>query len=205
VIGPHDLGGAKGFGPVRPEPNEPVFHAAWERRVFGMTMAVAYWRRWPLDAGRHERELIPPAEYLAMTYYERWFAGLAGRLNKSGLINERPSEPPLQAKDVSPQRIRAATAKVEGRPGRFQVGDGVRTKVIEGPGHTRLPGYAQAKTGVIAAQRGQHLLPDDSAAGKPRNVQALYSVRFDAHDLFAEAKAGDVIFLDLWDDYLEPA
>jgi nitrile hydratase beta subunit len=205
VIGPHDLGGAKGFGPVRPEPNEPVFHADWERRVFGMVMAVSYWRRWTLDTSRHEREQIPAADYLPMTYYERWFAGLTARLNKSGLINERPSEPPLQAKGVSPQRIRAEPPKVDGKPGRFHIGDAVRTRVIEGPGHTRLPGYAQSRTGVIAAQRGQHLLPDDSAAGKPRNVQALYSVRFDAHDLFGEAKAGDAIFLDLWDDYLDPA
>ena len=31
--GVHDLGGMHGFGPVQPEANEPVFHAAWERRA----------------------------------------------------------------------------------------------------------------------------------------------------------------------------
>jgi nitrile hydratase len=45
-LGPHDLGGAPGYGAVRPEPNEPVFHADWERRVLGMVLAVSHWRRW---------------------------------------------------------------------------------------------------------------------------------------------------------------
>ncbi|HET9160147.1 MAG TPA: nitrile hydratase subunit beta, partial [Caulobacteraceae bacterium] len=184
-LGPHDLGGEIGFGPVRPEPDEPVFHADWERRVFGITLAVAHWRRWPLDAARHQRELIAPAEYLEMTYYERWFAGLTALLNKTGFIDERPSEPPLRADAVSPQRIRAAPPKADGKPGRFKVGDAVRTRTFADDGHHhRLPDYAQAKAGVIAALRGPHLLPDDSAAGLPRNVQALYSVRFSARALW---------------------
>ena len=37
--GAQDLGGMMGFGPVVPEPGEPVFHAAWERRVLGLTLA----------------------------------------------------------------------------------------------------------------------------------------------------------------------
>ena len=31
--GAHDMGGVKWSGPVRPEPDEPVFHAEWERRA----------------------------------------------------------------------------------------------------------------------------------------------------------------------------
>jgi nitrile hydratase len=31
--GVHDMGGMQDFGPIRPEKNEPVFHAAWEGRV----------------------------------------------------------------------------------------------------------------------------------------------------------------------------
>ena len=34
--GAHDLGGMHGFGAVRPESDEPVFHARWEGRVLGM-------------------------------------------------------------------------------------------------------------------------------------------------------------------------
>nr|WP_264199873.1 nitrile hydratase subunit beta [Pseudonocardia sp. ICBG601] len=29
--GAHDLGGAMGFGPVEPEPEDVRFHAGWER------------------------------------------------------------------------------------------------------------------------------------------------------------------------------
>ena len=38
--GAHDLGGMHGFGPVEAEPNEPVFHEEWERRVFGVTVST---------------------------------------------------------------------------------------------------------------------------------------------------------------------
>ena len=40
--GVHDMGGMHGFGPVKPEPNEPVFHSDWERRVFAMHRAMGY-------------------------------------------------------------------------------------------------------------------------------------------------------------------
>ena len=36
--GGQDLGGAQGHGPVIPEPNEPVFHADWEKRAFALTL-----------------------------------------------------------------------------------------------------------------------------------------------------------------------
>ena len=36
VDGVHDLGGMQDFGPVLVERSEPVFHASWEARVFGI-------------------------------------------------------------------------------------------------------------------------------------------------------------------------
>jgi nitrile hydratase len=201
---PHDLGGVAGFGPVQPEANEPVFHHDWEKRVFGLVLAVGFWRRWTLDMSRHARESVPG--YLPMTYYERWFAGLGAMLEKSGLARSQASGPPLQAADFSPGGPRATPVRESNRPARFAVGQNVRTKVIDGPGHTRLPRYAQARIGVIAAHRGAHLLPDDSAAGLPLNIQPLYSVRFEARELWGpEASATDSVYLDLWDAYLDPA
>ena len=52
--GAHDMGGMEGFGPVRAEPEsqEPVFHAEWEGRVFGMNLAAGFHRRWNIDMGR---------------------------------------------------------------------------------------------------------------------------------------------------------
>ena len=39
--GAHDMGGVHGFGQVEPEPNEPAFHADWEKRAFALTLAMA--------------------------------------------------------------------------------------------------------------------------------------------------------------------
>ncbi|MEZ5906533.1 MAG: nitrile hydratase subunit beta [Geminicoccaceae bacterium] len=58
--GGQDLGGMMGFGPVRPEPGEPVFHAAWERRVFALTLAMARPGGWNIDQSRFARESSIP-------------------------------------------------------------------------------------------------------------------------------------------------
>ena len=40
------LGGQAGFGPVSPEPDEPVFHAAWERRALALSLAAGAMGHW---------------------------------------------------------------------------------------------------------------------------------------------------------------
>ena len=35
--GVHDMGGMHGMGPIDHDPDEPVFHEPWERRVWGLT------------------------------------------------------------------------------------------------------------------------------------------------------------------------
>jgi nitrile hydratase subunit beta len=62
--GIHDMGGMDGFGPVQPEPNEPVFHAAWERRMFALALALPAAVPYSDDHFRREIERLPPAEYL---------------------------------------------------------------------------------------------------------------------------------------------
>ena len=59
--GAHDMGGVAWFGPVQPEPNEPVFHAEWERRAFALTLAMAMPGGWNIDMSRFAREDRPPA------------------------------------------------------------------------------------------------------------------------------------------------
>ena len=83
--GIHDMGGMQNMGPVRPEKNEPVFHAEWERRVFALDMAVD-------ETNRYEIELIPPADYLRMSYYEKWLTSLIETLKKAGLATSARSE-----------------------------------------------------------------------------------------------------------------
>ena len=84
--GVHDMGGMHGFGPVEPEPDEPVFHADWERRAFAMTLAMGATGEWNLDASRFAREDWAPADYLARTYYEMWLAGLERLLAERALV-----------------------------------------------------------------------------------------------------------------------
>lgn len=84
--GAHDLGGMHGFGPIDPEKNEPVFHADWERRVFALTQAMGAWGQWTIDMGRYAREQMPPAEYLATSYYEHWLFGLEKLVVDQGFL-----------------------------------------------------------------------------------------------------------------------
>jgi hypothetical protein len=81
VNGVHDVGGLQDMGPVQHENDEPVFHAAWEGRVYGIDGSLRARRLWNLDAVRHQIELLPPVEYFQMTYYERWL-----RINEQLLV-----------------------------------------------------------------------------------------------------------------------
>ncbi len=90
--GVHDMGGMQDMGPAQEEKNEPVFHHAWEGRVFAMYRAAGAWHKWNIDAARYSRELIPPAEYLRMSYYEKWYVGLVDLLTARGLVTRAEIE-----------------------------------------------------------------------------------------------------------------
>jgi len=203
--GIHDMGGMQDMGPVRVEKDEPVFHADWERRVFAMNEAVD--GDWPSGAGRYQKELIPPDQYLRMSYYERWLTGLSELLVKSGMVTRSEGRKVLRAAEV-----RAAVAG--GYPARrdvpaaakFRVGERVRARNLNPPGHTRLPRYARGKQGTIARDHGVFAFNDSMAQGLGEKPQHLYSVRFAARELWGSAApAGDSVYLDLWDDHLESA
>lgn len=106
--GVHDMGGMQDMGPVHHEKNEPVFHEPWEGRVYALNRAAGAWRKWNLDASRYEIELIPPAEYLRMSYYERWYARLIELLVKRGLVTRTEIETGKPAPD-SPKATPAMT------------------------------------------------------------------------------------------------
>ena len=90
--GAHDLGGMHGFGPIDPEPDEPVFHAEWERRAFAITLAMGFYGAWNLDKSRFARESMDPAEYLNTSYYEHWLHGLQELLIENNLVSEQEIE-----------------------------------------------------------------------------------------------------------------
>ncbi|SCK24024.1 SH3-like domain-containing protein [Streptomyces sp. WMMB 322] len=68
----NDVGGQTGFGPVVPEDDEPPFHADWEARVYALNVALVRRGAYTLDEFRDAIERMPPQEYLAASYYERW-------------------------------------------------------------------------------------------------------------------------------------
>ena len=217
--GVHDMGGMQDMGAIRYEKNEPVFHARWESRVFAIYLATSAWRKWNIDAARHSREVIPPAEYLRMSYYEKWFNGQIELLVQSGLVTAAEIEsgvpaagtakatPPMTV-DKIPGMLASrinASRNVPVAP-RFQAGQRVRVRNMHPVGHTRVPRYARGKLGTIARDHGVFVFPDTNAHFLGENPQHVYSVRFAARELWGEqAHPKDSVSLDLWDDYLEPS
>jgi nitrile hydratase subunit beta len=217
VNGIHDMGGMHGMGPIQPEKNELVFHAAWEGRAFALSMAVD--GDWPYGADRYATEVILPEEYLRQSYYEKWITSLVDLMLKSGMVTAaeietgRAIEPNtkkghvLTAAEVPPM-IAAGGPASRNVPAvaHFRVGQRVQARNINPVSHTRLPRYARGKIGMIERDHGVFEFPDTSAQGLPDKPQHVYSVRFAARELWGEqASPQDSVYIDMWDDYLEPA
>jgi len=215
--GPHDLGGQMGFGPVAPEPNEPYFHAEWEKRALGITLSCGAFGAWTIDESRHARESIPPAKYLAASYYEIWMRGVEMLLERHGFATSEELRAGHSSRQGTvPKRVlkadMVAGVLAKGGPcdrpvetaALFAIGDRVRTKNFNPTGHTRLPRYARAKTGVVEAVQGSFVFPDDNAHGKGENPQWVYTVVFDAPEIWGEgADPLLTISIDAWESYLE--
>jgi nitrile hydratase subunit beta len=216
--GVHDMGGQHGMGPVEYEKNDPVFHAEWEGRVYALTRAMRAWRKWNLDTDRHTIERLPPADYLRMSYYERWFQRILEHVVQYGFVTREELESgraaPASTTAKPALTVAAASGVTRGIPSSrdasvrpvFAVGQRVRTKNVHPTGHTRLPRYARGKVGVIERDHGVYAFPDTNAHFKGEKRQHVYSVRFPAQELWGrEASPRDSVRLDLWDDYLERA
>lgn len=215
--GPHDMGGMQCFGSIDPEPNEPVFHAEWEKKALALTVAMGFTGMWNLDLSRSARESLPPEFYLSSSYYQIWLAGLQKlmlereMITESELISGEVQHDPVEIKQlVSGTEMAAALAKggpvdraTQSTPV-FSVGDKVKTANMNPAGHTRLPRYARAKVGVVKLVHGFHVFPDSNAGGEGPNPQWLYGVSFESTELFGpEAEAGNQVIVDCWEPYLE--
>jgi nitrile hydratase subunit beta len=219
VNGAQDLGGMMGFGRIGFEPDEPWFHAPWERRAFGITLAVGATGSWNLDMSRHARETLPPAEYLSSSYYEIWTKGVEKLVVQTGLVSAEelklghaltepvPVRRVLKAADVPAALARGGpTERTAEHPARFAVGDRVVTRNMHPRGHTRLPRYARGKAGVVERVHGAHVFPDTNAHGEGEHPQWLYTVRFSGRELWGEeADATLAVSIDAFESYLEPA
>jgi nitrile hydratase len=222
----HDLGGMHGFGPVEYEKDEPPFHAPWEAAVVAMMRAtLGASGCYNIDEFRHGIERMDPAHYLGSSYFEHWLDGIARILTEKGVVSAadmdartaffeaHPGLPATAAVARNPSASRVGSLgqlhtsfREATGPPRFAVGAAVVTCNMHLRGHTRLPRYARGKRGVVEARRGFHVFPDSSAHGRGDQPQHVYSVRFEARELWGEvAEPNQRVYLDLWESYLLPA
>jgi nitrile hydratase len=91
---------------------------------------------------------------------------------------------------------------------RFGVGDRVRVKTSNPPGHRRTPSYVRGKEGAIERVCGAFPNPEELAYGfdgEPKRV--LYRVRFQQHHVWPgyQGGANDWIEMEIYEHWLEPA
>jgi nitrile hydratase subunit beta len=213
VNGIHDMGGMHGFGPVVVEADEPVFHAAWEKRVLGMVYQTVGFGWFTIDAFRHAIERMDPVAYLSVGYYGRWLAALERLLIEAGALVGGDVDSRLAGRPVaplaapsSPGRVADGFVRALERAPRFRAGQAVRTRIASPAGHTRLPRYVAGRLGHVHRLHPACVFPDTNAHGRGEDPQHLYSVRFAAAELWgADAEPRAALHVDLFEPYLEPA
>ena len=213
----HDMGGMHGFGPVAPEADEPVFHAAWEGRVMALYRAAGFLGFWTIDASRAAIESLAPATYLTASYYAKWLMGLEVNLRRTGLVgaDELKAGRSLRPAGTRARAMRPADVASIRRgnferpavaPARFKPGDRVRTVNLNPSTHTRLPRYARDKVGVVEAIRGCHVFPDTAAIDAGENPQWLYTVVFSGSELWGAGADPTVrVSIEAFEPYLAAA
>lgn len=212
-----DLGGQPRHGAVVNEPEGVPFHAAWEARALALTLAMGATGSWNIDMGRAARETLP--DYAKLSYFQIWLQALermlaerglagadeieAGRMNRPAVAVARV----LRAENVAAVLAHGApTVRAAQAPARFQVGDRVRTRRDRPDHHTRLPGYAHGRAGVVERILGAHVYADAHAQGLGEQPQWLYTVVFEASELWPEQPRPDTkVSIDAWEPYLERA
>jgi nitrile hydratase len=205
-----------GFGPVDAEPAEPPFHYEWERRVFALTLAMNATGKWNQDMARGARESLEPVQYLTSSYYQIWFEGLKKLLVGASLANAREiadgrsrTAAAAGVRKLAAAQVQAMLAKGNPQsreaaaPARFRLNDAVKTKRMNPSTHTRLPRYCRDKRGTIIAVHGAHVFPDTNAIGRGEQPRWLYTVQFDAAELWGADTTASSVCVNLWEPYLE--
>ena len=207
-----------GFGPVIPDGTN--FHADWERRMFGAGARVT--RSAGVGAGmfRAAIESMPPDEYLAASYYERWMYGVERRLERGGTLTcedvESAHARASRRRRCPSERSRARRALPRGAAQGSADAGRRRCALPAGPARARAP-HAAGGAHALPALRARRDRRDRARArrrpaarrGRARGgapSEALYAVRFRSDDSSAPGEEpGFRVLVDLSESYLEEA
>jgi len=91
---------------------------------------------------------------------------------------------------------------------RFAVGQRVRVRRADPPGHVRTPWYCRGHVGTIERLCGAFANPEELAYNRPGlPAQPLYRVRFRSAELWPDYRggAGDVVEIEILQHWLEKA
>jgi nitrile hydratase len=220
TVRPHDLGGARGFGRVPIEIDEPVFHAEWEASVVTGILTTMGADLYNVDQFRECIDDLDPLSYISFGYYRRWLHTLEANCLRAGVFSAEQIEERMQAiADGEPLPAGSAPTLADhlrrvlhegvrgsrevAREPRFEVGGRVRGRVLDGERHSRIPRYAQGRAGTIQRVHGTFPFPDTNRRGEGEQPEHVYSVRFAGSDLWPGEETPAWVYLDLWESYLE--
>lgn len=217
--GVHDMGGMHGFGTVPKDP--AAFHADWEKTAYVMNKLLRLQGEYNIDEYRHSVERMDPAAYLGATYFERWFTGVEQLLLEKNILDPEEIEqrlaalehdewPPDPAGHSGPEDLRERAAEsfrsgpgdlAEATNAAYDPDQTVMVRNDHPEGHTRSPRYARGAVGTVTEVLGVFALPDATAHGQD-HAEPVYTVEFDAEELWGTDTDADIIALDMWESYL---
>ena len=221
--GIHDLGGMEGMGPVGATPEEPVYHAQWEKRAWALFPFGARAGMFGLDEFRNHLEKLHPLHYLTAYYYEHWLEATEQIGQKKGVftseeVEERtrhylahPDEPLPGNND--PALVEFAqwavengfsTARELDQLPRFKIGDKVRVDNSMPRRHHRRPGYMLGRVGEVVMHHGPHVFPDSAGNGLPETAEHLYTIRVNSEEVYGsdDAEPNTYHHVDMWEPYI---
>ena len=212
VDGVHDMGGMQGFGPANWPGADAPYHEQWEARALALNLITGF-ERIRVSNGRALREEMPPAEYLAAGYFDRWIWSTEHGVLDNGKIAPGEMEAmmarlaagepmPARSDPAQVERVLHAIANADQLPPavdpRYAVGDRVRVKRMRPDGHNRCPRYLRGAEGVVERIHCNDRRP---GAGPSRS----HAVAFTGAELWGEDAERSSVVADLWEGYLEPA
>jgi nitrile hydratase len=203
-------------------------YAPWEKRVDALMMLLsARERRFlTVDELRRNIEDLGAQAYDALGYYERWMHAIAQTLLQRGVLSieeiagalANAPRAPLAAGAASQAEASAVPAPDTGMceavsaagagaaAVRFAVGDRVRVRAGDPPGHVRTPWYCRGRTGSVERICGAFANPEELAYARPGlPPRTLYRVRFECTTLSPDyaGHPGDVVEIEIYEHWLE--